>query len=134
MKNFDPIDILFIFLISCYLIAFMAIIIVLILKYKEYKNSVIKLNSQDNLEKQEDILVTPINKKTNSKTKNKIATQKNNASTKKRVSTSKKNNNNSRKTSAKKGNRTKKKNHNTSSSKKKTTTAKKTSNKKSAQK
>ena len=63
MKNFDPIDVLFISLISCYLIAFAAIIILIVLKYRDYKENNPVSTDKDNLEELKEVLKTPIKRK-----------------------------------------------------------------------
>ena len=60
MKNFDPIDILFICLISCYLIVFIAILVVLFFKYKNYKRRSI---AEDKTKTVKEVIETPISKK-----------------------------------------------------------------------
>lgn len=64
MKTFDPIDILFILLISCYLICFV-IIVVYIIRNK-------KIDLKDFTKEKEEIKVIPKKKKTNNSRKTSV--------------------------------------------------------------
>ncbi len=118
MRHFDPIDILFICLISCYLVTFAGILIMIYLKYKKQKKEDAILNRKEIIEKPKKLVEDKSTKK--NVARKKVSKNSNNFKNSSSKKASKKKKTNSKKSTTNKSVTKKYKNKKTKAKKKST--------------